>query len=394
MKHEYRLPGEEGDLHVIPVSGGIDSKVLTAVLHERFPETDFRMVFTDTLAEDPSIPKSLHQLEDYLGKPILWLIPDKGLQDLVEGWGGFLPGHRSRYCTKHLKSEPFLAWLEANRPGEGRIHVYIGLRADEMDRLGLISHLDFVEQHTPFRDHRLRALPDGGERMEVVMSIRIYNSPEELRRNPPGPDEIFVYRDEMYEDFGPKGLDWCVAQTKHNPENGETLARDLGVFYERQNALVFAVAFGRPALLNAARECEANAAGAKCLKPYRVALDDHPEQDSDFVFECMAQDEDHAREQAINAYPDSNILEVEELEHEGCIQVEYDPAYWGGDYAGTGSFFYLPLLAIRHAEAKHPEANREDHIHEAFREATGFNPVHIINYSQDLYTRSGDPYPQ
>lgn len=44
------------------------------------------------------------------------------------------------------------------------------------------------------------------------------------------------------------------------------------------------------------------------LNKYVVTLKDGPEYEFTWVFECMAEDADHAEEQAKNAYPDCWIM--------------------------------------------------------------------------------------
>lgn len=147
----YELPGSPGDLHVVPVSGGADSTVMAIVMARLFPETKFIYLFTDTEAEDPNIPENLARLEKYLDRPIRHVHPERGLYPLIEKWGGFLPGHNSRYCTRELKLAPFEATMAQLRPTNGVIHSYVGIRADEAGaRTGLISHHDWIETHTPF----------------------------------------------------------------------------------------------------------------------------------------------------------------------------------------------------------------------------------------------------
>lgn len=44
----YALPGNPGDVYVIPVSGGADSTVLAIILRELFPDTQFHLIFSDS----------------------------------------------------------------------------------------------------------------------------------------------------------------------------------------------------------------------------------------------------------------------------------------------------------------------------------------------------------
>ena len=49
------------------------------------------------------------------------------------------------------------------------------------------------------------------------------------------------------------------------------------------------------------------------LTKYYVSLYEYIESESSIGFECWAEDEDHAIEQADNAYPDCEIVEVYEI---------------------------------------------------------------------------------
>jgi len=50
----------------------------------------------------------------------------KDLLTIIDGYGGFLPSNRARYCTREAKIEPFINWI-----GKAPCTVYYGIRADE-----------------------------------------------------------------------------------------------------------------------------------------------------------------------------------------------------------------------------------------------------------------------
>ena len=102
----YALPGDPTkDLYLLPVSGGGDSAALAILLHTMFPEIPFRMVFTDTLAEDPEIYDVLDRLERYVGRQIERIVPEKGLFQLVDDYNGYLPSPQARWCTSYGDSD-------------------------------------------------------------------------------------------------------------------------------------------------------------------------------------------------------------------------------------------------------------------------------------------------
>ena len=144
----YRIPGNpDTDAYILPVSGGSDSTALAILLHEIAPHIRFRMVFTDTGAEEKETLEMLDRLEAYLGKPIE-RIGDKSLFDLISDFGGFLPSPRDRFCTRELKLVPFQAWL-SQFSGQKK-WVFVGVRSDEDDRIAFT--LPEAETEMPFVD--------------------------------------------------------------------------------------------------------------------------------------------------------------------------------------------------------------------------------------------------
>lgn len=147
VRQAYQIPGNlETDIYILPVSGGADSTALAIYMHELFPHVPFRLVFTDTGAEEPEITPSLKKLEEYLGKKIDWLGEDKTLFDLIEEWNGFLPSSQQRWCTRELKLKPFQKWMEQF---EGKQkHIFVGIRADESFRVAFT--IDGANTEMPF----------------------------------------------------------------------------------------------------------------------------------------------------------------------------------------------------------------------------------------------------
>lgn len=136
-------PGPEWR-HIIPVSGGADSGATAVYLHEKGPEIDWEMVFSDTGAELPECYAFLERLEEYLGRKIVRLkaeVPvnddhpedrwrlasgEIDLEGFIDYWGGYLPSRMQRWCTKYLKLYPFKKFL-----GTDRCMIFIGFTAEE-----------------------------------------------------------------------------------------------------------------------------------------------------------------------------------------------------------------------------------------------------------------------
>ena len=68
-----------------------------------------------------------------------------------------------------------------------------------------------------------------------------------------------------------------------------------------------------------------------------------------------------------------------------CYQVEYDPAYYGGDYSRVGTLALVPEALVK----------RFGSVAAAFQAHTGYNPVHIVHFSEDeRYAADGTPISQ
>jgi len=70
------------------------------------------------------------------------------------------------------------------------------------------------------------------------------------------------------------------------------------------------------------------------------------------------------------------------------FSVEYDLAYYGGDYSGVGQFVYLPLDELKYGEGLSDEQKA---VGDLFNEKTGHDPSHIVNYNLDeLVDKNGN----
>lgn len=135
----YRLPVCDHRAQIIVgLSGGADSAVLALLaatyLAPHYP--NIKYLFTDTKAEPDSCAKTLDALEHMLGITITRIIPESGLMERVDDYNGFLPGTRSRWCTRELKVDPLMAYMATIPLDHGFINL-AGIRADEADREGI-----------------------------------------------------------------------------------------------------------------------------------------------------------------------------------------------------------------------------------------------------------------
>lgn len=131
--------------HVIWLSGGKDSTALALRLTETQPKTDWRYVCTPTGNELPDVHAHWDKMADLLGKPVERITHPLGLTGLIEKQQ-MLPSHAARWCTRLLKIQTAFAWYARHAP----CIAYVGLRADEPERVGLFGSK--VPQQYPMRE--------------------------------------------------------------------------------------------------------------------------------------------------------------------------------------------------------------------------------------------------
>lgn len=110
------------------------------------PHIDFEYICTPTGNELPELFVHLDALEVRLGKPIKRLGIGKSLHDLIHEMK-MLPNFRARWCTRMLKIEPTIEYMQTLPPGS---KLYVGLRADEETREGIYG--EDVESIFPFKE--------------------------------------------------------------------------------------------------------------------------------------------------------------------------------------------------------------------------------------------------
>lgn len=77
------------------------------------------------------------------------------------------------------------------------------------------------------------------------------------------------------------------------------------------------------------------------------------------------------------------LLDEHYANHEPRMRVEYDPAFFGGDYHGTGQFALVPVGLV----------DEHGGVEKAFEHYTGLPAVHIIHYTRDeLYDLDGKEF--
>lgn len=123
--------------HIVGLSGGKDSTCLAIMLARFFPE-DYEFICTPTGNELPGMVEHWRKLEEILGKPLQRLhtpAGTDGLLDLILQMR-MLPNFQARWCTRMLKIEPTIEFMEGLGPDS---ILYVGLRADEEERVGIFG---------------------------------------------------------------------------------------------------------------------------------------------------------------------------------------------------------------------------------------------------------------
>lgn len=131
--------------HLLGLSGGKDSAALAVYMRDRVPDLEY--YFCDTGHELPEVYEYLNQLEAYIGRRIVRL--DNGGRDFdhyLAIYRNFLPSPQARWCTKHLKLEPFEQYA-----ANDKVFSYIAIRADE-DRGGYQSTKPNIVARFPFKE--------------------------------------------------------------------------------------------------------------------------------------------------------------------------------------------------------------------------------------------------
>ena len=121
--------------HIVGLSGGKDSTALALRLKELHPEIDFEYICNETGNELPEMHAHWALLEDLLGKKIIRVRHSTDLAGAIEQQN-MLPNVFSRWCTRILKIEPTIVYMDALP--EGSV-LYVGLRADEEIRRGIFG---------------------------------------------------------------------------------------------------------------------------------------------------------------------------------------------------------------------------------------------------------------
>jgi len=138
--------------HVLGISGGKDSAALAVYMRQYYPELDIDYFFTDTGKELPEVYEFLGRLEGLLGKPILYLNPDRDFDHWLKQFNYFLPSPQTRWCTRQLKLRPFEQWVKPMLAEGTKVYSYVAIRADEEFRNAYNSKHENLIIKLPFKE--------------------------------------------------------------------------------------------------------------------------------------------------------------------------------------------------------------------------------------------------
>lgn len=130
---------------VVALSGGKDSTAMALAL-THFEPSRYEFVITPTGDELPDMVAHWDLCAAMLGAP-LTPVGTRTLMGLCVEQKA-LPNHRARWCTRMIKLEPYYNWLGE----QGPVVSYVGLRADEESRPGMLfPDVNQVQMDFPMR---------------------------------------------------------------------------------------------------------------------------------------------------------------------------------------------------------------------------------------------------
>lgn len=121
-----------------PADYNVFALVRTSDTNCLFPDAKIRQIVSDKIGtefigtlEEDAIIYTMLDLEQYLGKEIIWLSPET-FESTIEKHGNYLPNIMSRFCTVDMKIKPIAQWCYENT--ELPVKMRIGFRANELSR--------------------------------------------------------------------------------------------------------------------------------------------------------------------------------------------------------------------------------------------------------------------
>lgn len=140
----------EKECHILSLSGGKDSTALALFIRENLPQIHEKIeyVFYDTGLDLPETYDYLNKIEVFLDKKITYVKPEKSF-DHIMTVNKMIPGKFARWCTVDLKIKPSVKFIreKVEKYGYEKINLYVGIRADESSRSGVVLKSEFEKKY-------------------------------------------------------------------------------------------------------------------------------------------------------------------------------------------------------------------------------------------------------
>lgn len=138
------------ECHILSLSGGKDSTALAFFIKENHPKIHEKIeyVFYDTGCDLEETYDYLNKIKVFLNKDITFVKPQRSFEDIFYK-DRVLPTIFKRWCTYYLKVKPTGIFLKKKIEKEkiDKIKMYIGIRADEQYRKGMLLKTQFEKEH-------------------------------------------------------------------------------------------------------------------------------------------------------------------------------------------------------------------------------------------------------
>lgn len=162
---------------LINFSGGKDSSAMLALICEKYPDIDKRVVFADTGWEHPDAEEWARNIVSMFGLTLeVCRNPNKTFLTMSERRGKF-PGMQTRQCTSDLKRGPINTWMR-NNISDRLIINCMGMRSEESTNRAKMKRLCRNQSETNSKRTVWNWLPikDWSE-MEVLQYLAERNIP-------------------------------------------------------------------------------------------------------------------------------------------------------------------------------------------------------------------------
>lgn len=119
--------------HIVMMSGGIESYAMAKIVASTYGKENIILLFADTKTEDADLYRFLEEAALDVGSELIKIVDGRNIWEVFRDVR-FLGNSRVDPCSRILKREPLLKWMEQNCD-QSATKVYIGYRHDEDGRM-------------------------------------------------------------------------------------------------------------------------------------------------------------------------------------------------------------------------------------------------------------------